>query len=467
MIERDQVLQFLERAKARVESDDPGSDPAIDTVRYARDRLVEAAPHAHVGTDLPPETRLRPVKSALMAVVRPVTSHQQPFNLQLLAALDGLTAAVEDLAHRVARADEHVDQLDAQTRAAEGHVARMQATVATTGATVDRVTEDLRRLTLTHSETVAAITRMAGAHEQERDESREVAERELRVTRSELDTVRSELASVRAKQSMVLRTARDALAAGGIDTGQLTELSRELATGYEELYEDLEDTFRGSRDEVKDKLAPYLDDVNEVPGHGPAIDVGCGRGEWLELLRDADIDGYGVDLNQVVVDRCVDRGLDVRAADALAHLRDLPDGSARVITSFHVVEHLSLDTLVGLIDAALVALQRDGLLIFETPNPTNLTVGAASFYLDPTHLKPLHPQFLEFLLQARGFTDTEVRYLAPSEAPRLTVQDLAATDDDDRERVQRVVDQVNWSLSGPMDYAVLARKAPVPAPAER
>ena len=107
-----------------------------------------------------------------------------------------------------------------------------------------------------------------------------------------------------------------------------------------------------------------------------------------------DIAGYGVDINEVVVERCRARGLDVRAADALVHLREVPEGSVRAVTSFHVVEHLSLDTLVQLIDAALVALKAGGLLIFETPNPTNINVGAASFYLDPTHLKPLHPQFL-------------------------------------------------------------------------
>ena len=91
-----------------------------------------------------------------------------------------------------------------------------------------------------------------------------------------------------------------------------------------------------------------------------------------------------------------------------------------------MVEHLSLDTLVGLIDAALVALKAGRLLILETPNPTNVNVGAASFYLDPTHLKPLHPQFLSSWWCQRGFADVEVRYLNAEDAPSLTVDDLAA-----------------------------------------
>jgi O-antigen chain-terminating methyltransferase len=217
----------------------------------------------------------------------------------------------------------------------------------------------------------------------------------------------------------------------------------------------LEDSLRGSPAEVRESIAEYVRLAHDAQ---PVIDVGCGRGEWLEQLRDAGIEAYGVDINAVVVERCQALGLDVREADALVHLREIPEGSARAITSFHVVEHLSLDTLIGLIDAALVALQPGGVLIFETPNPTNVNVGAASFYLDPTHLKPLHPQFLEFLVAQRGFADAEVRYLNIEDGPSLSVDDLAPNGE--LARSQELVDRVNWALSGPLDYCVIARKAP-------
>jgi O-antigen chain-terminating methyltransferase len=126
-----------------------------------------------------------------------------------------------------------------------------------------------------------------------------------------------------------------------------------------------------------------------------------------------------------------------------------------VVTSFHVVEHLSLDMLVQLIDAALVALKPGGLLIFETPNPTNINVGASSFYLDPTHLKPLHPQFCEFLVLSRGFAEAEVRFLHPEDMPTLTAADLSV---DDPDRAQALVDRINWAMFGPLDYAIIARK---------
>lgn len=422
MTDTDQVLKFLHQAKERVEGG--GIDPSsgAEAVRYTRDRLEEALPFAHAGADLPADARLRPVKQVVLGVSRPVTSNQAPFNKAVLQALDGAAAAIESMVQNVELHEQHVN--------------RVQASVATTELTLDGLVEDGRVARDQLTELTLAVTAL----------------------RAEVAEARSDLAVIAAKQDLVFRTAREGLAAQGLDTGQLTELSRELGTGFEQLYEDLEDHFRGTREEVQAKLAPYLEDVLDSTGDGPVIDVGCGRGEWLAMLAESGVAAYGVDINKVVVDRCTDQGLDVREGDALAHLREIPAGSARAITSFHVAEHLSLDTLVGLVDAALVALQPGGLLIFETPNPTNVNVGAASFYLDPTHLKPLHPQFLQFLVTQRGFASAEVRYLNTEDVPTLTVDDLAPNGE--LARSQELVDRINWALAGPLDYGIVAVKAP-------
>jgi SAM-dependent methyltransferase len=401
-----------------------GTDPVpgSDAVRYTRDRLTEALPYAHAGGELPEGARLKPVKKAMLGAVRPVTSNQGPFNKAVLQALDGAAAAIEGLAHTV----------DLQ----EQHANRVQAAVATTELAVDDLIDDGRAV----RDQLADLTDAVAA------------------LRAQVAEARSDLAAVAAKQDLIFRTAREGLAAQGLDTGQLTELTRELSTGFEQLYEDLEDHFRGTREEVQAKLQPYLADIEATTAVGPVIDVGCGRGEWLALLADAGVEAYGVDINAVVVERCVAQGLDVREADALVHLREIPAGSARAITSFHVAEHLSLDTLVGLVDAALLALAPGGVLVFETPNPTNVNVGAASFYLDPTHLKPLHPQFLQFLVTQRGFASAEVRFLNAEEGPALTVDDLAPNGE--LARSQELVDRINWALAGPLDYGIVATKAP-------
>lgn len=421
MTDTDQVLMFLQQAKARVEGGGIEPGTGADAVRYTRDRIEEALPFAHAGADLPADARLRPVKQVVLGVSRPVTSNQGPFNRAVLQALDGAAAAIEAMVENVELHEQHVN--------------RVQASVATTELTLDGLVDDGR----TARDQLDALTDAVAA------------------LQAEVAEARSDLAVIAAKQDLVFRTAREGLAAQGLETGQLTELSRELSTGFEQLYEDLEDHFRGTREEVQAKLAPYLADIEATAGSGPVIDVGCGRGEWLARLSEAGIESYGVDINKVVVDRCTAQGLDVRQADALVHLREIPEGSARAITSFHVAEHLSLDTLIGLVDAALVALAPGGVLIFETPNPTNVNVGAASFYLDPTHLKPLHPQFLEFLVTQRGFASAEVRYLNIEDVAALTVDDLAPNGE--LARSQQLVDRINWALSGPLDYGIVATKA--------
>jgi SAM-dependent methyltransferase len=369
--------------------------------------------------------------------------------------------------------DHHQDALAELSRAVEHQVEVGRDNAARLGGIEGTVTElrhdtaELAERTLaTESANAESLARLVEVQTELKARHAETGalRDEVAALRREVDTARDLAATVRAQQAVVLRTARQALADQGISVAQLTELSRELGTDHEGLYQELEDEFRGTRQAIRDKLSPYVADLAALPPGGPVVDVGCGRGEWLELLAAEGIEAYGVDLNQVVVDRCRARGLDVRAGDALVHLRQVDPGSVRAVTSFHVVEHLGLDTLVGLIDAALVALAPGGLLVFETPNPTNVIVGAASFYLDPTHLKPLHPQFLEFLVRSRGFAEVEGRYLNPAGIPGLALADLDPAADPARN--QQLVDHLNWALTGPLDFGIVARKALEALPAE-
>ena len=410
MTDRERVASYIERAAVRADG---------DLGQFVRDRVAEARPHSHAGGEIPADARLRSVKQAMAAASRPVTSHQQVVNTQVLDALDRVADDLRELAARITTADQYVS--------------RVRATAAGTETLVDELIEALE------SERAA----------------REVIGGQLAAERAEADAfreaVRGELAAMRARQDTLLRAAAEALP-GGADRLEL--LSRELDHGHEQLYEDLEDTFRGSREHVADMLRGYLDDIARLPAGAPVVDVGCGRGEWLELLAGARSEAYGVDVNQVVVERCQALGLDVRAGDAVDHLSSLPEGSVRAVTSFHVAEHLPLDTLVALIDAALLALEPGGLLILETPNPNNHQVGAANFYLDPTHLKPLHPLFLEFLVSRCGFVEVEVRELHGPGIEPLRADDLGG----DPDRLGPMVEALNQAFTTPLDYAVVARK---------
>lgn len=235
-----------------------------------------------------------------------------------------------------------------------------------------------------------------------------------------------------------------------VQTEQLQALIEEMQREpdlhhFDALYAALEDRFRGSPEEIKDRFQVYLPYVEAVRSNGDVIDLGCGRGEWLELLNETGISARGVEQNRVLIARCRKRGLEVVEEDMLAHLRGLPDDSTGAITGFHIIEHLSLEALVSLLDEALRVLRPGGVVIFETPNPENVLVGSNFFYLDPTHHHPLPSELMQFLMKSRGFHTSEVLNLHPWDAGRVAGEGELA-------------ERFNGYFFGPMDYAILAWK---------
>jgi len=232
------------------------------------------------------------------------------------------------------------------------------------------------------------------------------------------------------------------------------------ANGYSprfaSIYPAFEDRFRGAESEVRERLAVYLPRVRQAVrvGAGPRVlDVGPGRGEWLALLAEAGVAAAGVDDNAAMVGLLLERGFDITHADAVAHLDGLPAGSLDVVTAFHVVEHLDLEALLAFLAGARRALRPGGLLVAETPDPTNLVMGACNFHLDPTHHAPLPPAQLEFLAGAVGFTGVEVWTLHPKADVDLSGLRLAGVASDATAAVALALQK---GLFGPQDYAILA-----------
>ena len=222
------------------------------------------------------------------------------------------------------------------------------------------------------------------------------------------------------------------------------------AEAIDSLYLAFEEKFRGPWAEIKERLRPHLERLRKLqpvlPGK-PLVDIGCGRGEWLELLSEAGIEAYGVDSNPHTVDACARRGLNARHADAFAHLATLPDEMLGAITIFHVIEHLPTNLLLRLLDEARRTLRPGGVLMLETPNPENLKVGACTFYYDPTHLRPIPPLLGTFLVESRGFIDVQVVRLNPYPDTAIIIEETEAAK------------RINELMYGPQDYALIARRA--------
>lgn len=188
---------------------------------------------------------------------------------------------------------------------------------------------------------------------------------------------------------------------------------------YDAMYLNFENRFRGPEDEIKNRVRvylPYVKLAGEHTGDAPVLDVGCGRGEWLELLKENSITARGLDLNEVMVGKCRDAGLEVARSDAVSYLKGLESESLGMITGFHIVEHLPFTTMVALFDESFRVLKPGGKVIFETPNPENIMVGSCSFYTDPSHTNPIPPATLSFLVEDRGFVNIEVLRLHPNDS---------------------------------------------------
>lgn len=182
-------------------------------------------------------------------------------------------------------------------------------------------------------------------------------------------------------------------------------------------YRAFEDRYRGSRELIKSRLeqySPFLELLTSNFDKYSALDIGCGRGEWLELLTEKGFTPQGVDLDSGMLEACVERGLNVKELDGIAYLANLESNSLHLISAFHVVEHISFEQLQNLVKQAFRVLVPGGLLILETPNPENIVVASANFYLDPTHIKPIPPSLLSFVTEFAGFKHNKIVRLQES-----------------------------------------------------
>ena len=211
-------------------------------------------------------------------------------------------------------------------------------------------------------------------------------------------------------------------------------------------YRAFEDKHRGTLALIKERQSIYLPLIRpllEIYPRAPAIDLGCGRGEWLELLTETGFDALGIDLDDGMLAECRARGLTVQTQDALTALKALPDNSQAIVSGFQFAEHIPFEVLQELVQQAMRVLLPAGLLILETPNPENVVVGTTNFYLDPTHNRPLPPLLMEFLAEYYGFCRFKI----------VRLQEPVNLADSRRFSIHDVLGGVS------PDYALVAQKA--------
>ena len=333
-------------------------------------------------------------------------------------AIRGIQRELEALRDaRLVAVDHRLDGLEASLREAQGALAEVDATAA-------RVRDELVPAVVERGNLL--IDRLAG----ELDEVASLVERMLRAEPLPVP------------------------ASGAAERG--------IAAALGDVQPRLLEAFRGDEAEVRHRLDRYLPVLRDA---SPVLDLGCGRGELLVLLREAGVAASGVDGDPALVQAARRRGLEVTDGDALEALRGLPDGGLGAVTAIHLLEHLDAGAVLRLLGEARRVLRPGGVLLAECPNPHTLRVGGAEFWIDPTHLRPLPPETLRLLAAASGLAVESVDYLHPfPEEQRLATVAPAQADAAApgvaalSDRVDRLAGRLDELLNGPRDYALIARR---------
>lgn len=219
-----------------------------------------------------------------------------------------------------------------------------------------------------------------------------------------------------------------------------------------------EERFRGSRENI---LQHQTNFIGYFANCTNVLDIGCGRGEFLELAKDKGINARGIDVDEDMINFCKSKGLNVELKDAIKALEELEDKSLDGIFISQVVEHLSPDYLINMLNLCNKKMKYGFYIIIETVNPLSL-FSLANFYIDLSHVKPVHPETLRFLVNTAGFRDIETKFSSPVSS-EMKLQKLPNLEDRNENRSMieisnQNIDMINNALYGAQDYAVIGKK---------
>jgi SAM-dependent methyltransferase len=432
-----------------------GTAPGVPS--YAGPRAMMENAGRFVSPVLPAGAALRPVKAALLRILRIVTRDQTTFNSALLEAVRGALleteAGLRDLAAASAEARDGARRAEETAAKAAARLDRAVADLSGLSARLDRESkarEDAGR------ETVASQRRL-DALEKDRDQRFEALAREReqeaavrREEQKQLQDAREGIRMLRLEWSS-LRSSLQSLSEGRVPAGATAGTQASSAVRPDDplragLYMDFEEHFRGSEAEIRARQAK--DAARFRGATRPVADLGCGRGEFLEALKAEGVTGVGCDANPLMVARAKEKGLEVEAADLFAWLSSKPDSSLAGITAFQVVEHMPPASLFDLVELAVRKLAPGGRVLFETVNPESV-YAMRWFWMDLTHVRPVPAPSLAQLLTASGLRDVAVDWRSP--VPESEGLPAGLADDPRFAPLSRL-------LFAPQDYAVTGVK---------
>ena len=461
------LVETLSALRERIQQRVEGRVPEVPDFRLPSLEALEARHQAaenwasQVGTVNPRPSGLhnkllQALKQLVARSLRWFVYPQREFNRAVLEAMNETRQLFAEQNRNLLVLAQMAEAADRTHREALAKLERLRETVATQHRSLDgRIMANVTRLDDTDGQLVESLKRLNEALNslqrsiwedlaRHRDEHLKLHAESTRWLEEE---VREEVRLVRQR----LRSLTGVEAASGVGTGGLETAAVPVFD-----YPYFEGRFRGPEQEVRERQSTYVEFFRQ---RGPVLDLACGRGEFLKLLLDNGIAGQGVDRDADMAARCREQGLEVACGDAFAFLEATPDGSLGGIFSAQFIEHLPTAACVRLVELSYRKLRSGGALLLETQNPECLAIYSQSFFVDPTHVRPVPAAQLRFWMEEAGFRELRTRYVSPV-APHLPQLPLLEpkTGTDDVERWNQEARRFNQTYFGYQDYAVVGIK---------
>lgn len=274
----------------------------------------------------------------------------------------------------------------------------------------------------------------------------------LEALSSECELLKTKLAGLQREMKNIPSASPACVQAESVQTKIAVTVSE--GSDYDTIdYFDFENHFRGSIESVKNAQKFYLDYFRDKRN---VLDIGCGRGEFLSLLTENNISVQGVDVYAPYVDYCTMKGFKAFCGDGIDYLENSGESFDGIFLG-QVVEHLEANQIIRLCETAYDKLPKGGCIVIETPNPTSLAIFTGAFYIDPSHVKPVHPLTMKYYLEKAGFKDISVIYTENSRPP-VEIPALRCESVENSEEFNSAMKKVSDILFGSQDYAVIAIK---------
>ena len=416
----------------------------------------------------------RVIRKLLKCLIAPILAMQNSFNAHavrclnqlryfvesILMRLDGNQHELEELRQRVLRQEREMHEME------ERHQERLQAALHEIQAAQERehviltealhamreelaqLQESLQRVDDSLHQDITVVSSESAAHLNER--YRELCQK-IEILSRQSDAFSASVAKTILDYKRENQMPLDRPPIQTTDDPS-SETDGDIYTAID--YFKFQNDFRGTRALISERQSMYLPYFKGCTE--PVLDIGCGRGEFLRILKEQNVPAFGIDMYPEYVVEGELHGLDVRLGDGIAFLKNA-DMRFGGIFAAQLIEHISFAELQTLCLMAHEKLVSGGYLILETPNPTCLAMFTSNFYLDPTHVKPVHPLLLAYILREVGFSEVQTIYTEASHAGEA----LPLIDSDgirNLEEVNRAIEQVSSLLYGSLDYAIVARK---------